>query len=284
MAVKTIGRRFSNIFDFTVSTAAELETDAELLAAVAGSTCYAEDTGEPYFKGASGWVKSYVLVKLIAGDLNLGNVDVVTLPGTVQVDISAMKAKVDTLQADIATIKTTGTPVSAALPAGEAHVGEIGGNTLSIIVTPVIGAAAFTAGDFVGGKLTLANAGRVAGGSGIINSLQIVDGAKQGITKGALRIYLFNADLAGTYADNAVESFTLADLQKLCPGGVIDVPISYWGATLANASVTVSEMLRNLNIPYKCAAGTSIYAIIRTLSDPTYTANCLQLTFGLLRD
>jgi hypothetical protein len=172
----------------------------------------------------------------------------------------------------------------ASLPAGEAHIGEVGGNTLPIIVTPVIGAAAFTAGDFVGGKLTLANAGRVAGGSGIINSLTIVDGAKQGITKGALRIYLFNADLAGTYADNAVESFTLADLQKLCPAGIIDVLISDWGATLANASVTNSEPLRNLNIPYKCAAGTSIYAIIRTLSDPTYTANCLQLTFGLLRD
>jgi len=174
--------------------------------------------------------------------------------------------------------------LSGSIPSGEAHIGEVGGNTYPIIVTPVIGAATFTAGDFVGGKLTLANAGRVAGGSGIINSLIIVDGAKQGVTKGALRIYLFNADLTETYADNAVESFSLADLQKLCPGGVIDVPISCWEATLTNASITISESLRNLNIPYKCAAGTSIYAIMRTLSDPTYTTDCLQLTFGLLRD
>ncbi|MFA5025468.1 MAG: hypothetical protein WC503_03115 [Candidatus Shapirobacteria bacterium] len=190
-------------------------------------------------------------IDIDAGDVNIGNVDVLSLPS---------------------------------ISAGEAHIGEVGGNTLSIVVTPAIGAAAFTAGDFVGGKLTLANAGRVAGGSGIINSLTIVDGAKQGITKGALRIYLFNADLAGSYADNAGESFSLIDLQKLCPGGIIDVPVSYWGSTLTNASVTYSEMLRNLNIPYKCESGTSIYAIIRTLSDPTYTANCLQLTFGLLRD
>ena len=162
--------------------------------------------------------------------------------------------------------------------AGEAHIGEVGGNTLPIVVTPVIGAAAFTAGDFVGGKLILANAGRVAGGSGIVQNLSIVDAAKQAA---ALRIYLFKTDLAGTYADNAVESFTAADMLKLID--VIDVLASDW-ETLTNVSVTNVETLRGLGIPYKITTGTSLFAIIRTLGTPTYTANCLQLTFGLLRD
>ena len=160
----------------------------------------------------------------------------------------------------------------------EAHIGEVGGNTLLIVITPVIGAAAFTAGDFVGGKLILANAGRIAGGSGIVQNLSIVDAAKQAA---ALRIYLFKTDLAGTYADNAVESFTAADMLKLID--VIDVLASDW-ETLTNVSVTNVETLRGLGIPYKITTGTSLFAIIRTLGTPTYTANCLQLTFGLLRD
>jgi hypothetical protein len=166
----------------------------------------------------------------------------------------------------------------ATLPVIETHVGEVGGNTLPVVVTPVIGAAAFTAGDFVGGKLLVLDAGRVSGGSGIIQSLSIVDGAKQAAL---LRIYLFKADLAGTYADNAVESFTLADLLKLID--VIDVTASDW-ETLTNASVTKAETLRGLGIPYKITTGTSLFAIIRALGTPTFTANCLQLTFGLLRD
>lgn len=164
------------------------------------------------------------------------------------------------------------------LPASEAHIGEVGCNTSLVVVTPDIGAAAFTIGDFVGGKLTLANAGRVAAGSGIVQSLSVVDAAKQ---NASLRIYLFKADLAGAYADNAVESFTLADMLKLID--VIDVSAGDW-ETLTNCSVTRSEALRGLGIPYKITSGTSLFAIIRTLAAPTFTADCLQLTFGLLRD
>jgi hypothetical protein len=259
MTVQIIRQSWHPKLQVDVADYVGLSTDDKPTILTPGSTFHESDTGDDYNSGALGWTAKPAAAatpvslggEIPAGTKNIGDVDVLTLP---------------------------------ALVAGEARIGSVGGDTYPIIVTPVIGAAAFTAGDFVGGKLTLANAGRVAGGSGIVNSLTIVDGAKQGITKGALRIYLFNADLAGNYADNAAESFTLADLLKLCPAGIIDVLISDWGATLANASVTNSAPLRNLNIPYKCAAGTSIYAIMRTLSDPTYTANCLQLTFGLLRD
>lgn len=210
--------------------------------------------------------------------------------------LSKLEKDLEDIKADVETLASTGVPVTAlpgtseadlagikaavegATPAGEAHIGEVGGSTLPVVVTPVIGAAAFTAGDFVGGKLTLANAGRVAAGTGIIQNLSIVDAAKQAA---ALRIYLFKADLAGTYADNAVESFTAADMLKLID--VIDVLAGDW-ETLTNASVTKAETLRGLGIPYKITSGTSLFAIIRTLGTPTYTANCLQLTFGLLRD
>jgi hypothetical protein len=236
MAVKVLRKNLDR-FDFS-----GLSGDSKPTTCNYGSTFYVTDLGDLYVYTGAGWVLKYTLVKLSAGSLNIGDIDI------------------------------------ASIAAGETHIGEVGGNTFLIPVTPVIGAAAFTAGDFVGGKLTLANAGRVAAGSGIVHSLSIVDAAKQAA---ALRIYLFKADLAGTYADNAVESFTGVDMLKLID--VIDVLSSDW-ETLANVSVTKADALRGLGIPYKITSGTSLFAIARVITAPTYTANCLQLTFGLLRD
>ena len=90
----------------------------------------------------SGWVQedgpAVSLSALPAGTNNIGKVTLegeipagtkviggVTFPGTVQADIAAMKAKIDTIQADIATIKTTGTPVSTELPAGTKNIGDM---------------------------------------------------------------------------------------------------------------------------------------------------------------
>ena len=161
----------------------------------------------------------------------------------------------------------------AALVAGEAHLGEVGANTFNAVVTPAVGAAAFHANDVVGAKLTLANAARVAAGSGIWHSLILTDAAKQAA---ALEIYLFNADLT-VAADNAAEATSAADMLK-CVGHVV-IGATDW-KTLANASVTSIKA----GFPYKLPAGTSMYAFIRCTGTPTFTANCLQLTFGMLRD
>jgi hypothetical protein len=173
-----------------------------------------------------------------------------------------------TLQDDIALIKA-GIPLTA----GETHIGEIGGNTLPVVVTPVVGAAAFHANDIVGGKLTLANAARVAAGSGIWQSLTLTDAAKQATELG---IYLFNADLT-VAADNAAEATSAADWLKFV-GHVIVAASDY--RTLANGSVATVKA----GFPYKAASGTSLFAFIRCTGTPTFTANCLQLTFGMLRD
>lgn len=267
MAIKTIGRRFSNIFDFT-GPVAEKDTNEELAAAAEGSTFYAEDTGDPYIKGVSGWVKSYVLVKFIAGDLNIGNVDVVSLPGTVQADIAALKAKTDTIQADTALIKAS---VAAATPAGEAHIGEVGHWSDLIVVTPAIAAAAFSANDVVGGKLTLAGSVRVAAGKGKITGLKLVDKSKQNAD---LLIFIFGADLAGTYADNSAEAVTAADWLKWI--GTIKI-LSTDYEQMANASLVDL----GFEMDVEAAAGTTLYALIVTTGTPAYAENALQLTFAV---
>lgn len=201
----------------------------------------------------SGWIRedqSPITIgtnaALVAGDANIGNVDIVTMPNV-----------------------TIGT--NAALVAGEAHIGEVGLWSDLITVTPAIAAAAFTANDFVGGKLTLANAVRVATGKGAITGLKIVDVAKQ---NAALLVFLFKADLAGTYADNAAESVSAADWLNWI--GTVEIQASDW-QEMANASL--ADL--GFEIPIEAAAGRSIYALIVTTDTPTYTENCLQLTFGV---
>jgi len=161
--------------------------------------------------------------------------------------------------------------VTTALPAGEAHIGEVGRWSDLIVVTPVIAAAAFSAKDFVGGKLTLAGAVRVAEGKGKVTGLKLVDAAKQNAD---LLVFIFGADLAGTYSDNAAESITTADWLKWI--GTIKI-LSADYEVMANASVV--DM--GFEMPIKAAAGTTLYALIVTKGTPTYTENCLQLIFGV---
>jgi len=212
-----------------------LSGDTKPTTGAIGSTYYETDTGDLYVYAGATWVKKYTLVKLQTGDLNIGNVDV------------------------------------ASIAAGETHIGEVSEWSDLIVVTPTIAAAGFTANDFVGGKLTLTNAVRVAAGKGKITGLKIVDAAKQNAD---LLVFIFKADLAGTYTDNAAESVTADDWLNWI--GTIEILSSDW-QEMANASLVDLgfEML------VEASAGRNLYVLIVTTGTPTFTENCLQLTFGV---
>lgn len=160
--------------------------------------------------------------------------------------------------------------VAGATPAGEAHIGEVGRWSDLIVVTPTIGAAAFSANDVVGGKLTLAGAVRVAAGKGKITGLKLVDASKQNAD---LLVFVFKADLAGAYLDNAAEAVTVADWLKWI--GTIKI-LSTDYEQMANASLVDL----GFEMDVEAAAGTTLYSLIVTTGTPTYGANALQLTFG----
>lgn len=143
-----------------------------------------------------------------------------------------------------------------------------------IVVTPVIGAASFSANDFVGGVLTLDNYLRSSAGLGILTSLVLVDKSKQAA---ALTVFFFGKTLAGSYADNGAEAITAADWLKCI--GFVDVLASDY-KTLANASVV---SLNLISLGARALIGAPIYALIVTTGTPTYAANALQLTFGFDR-
>ena len=160
---------------------------------------------------------------------------------------------------------SAGTP----LVAGEEHIGEVGHWADLIVVTPAIAAAAFSANDVVGGKLTIPGAVRV--GKGKITGLKLVDASKQNAD---LLVFIFKADLAGTYTDNAAEAVTAADWLKWV--GTIKI-LSTDYEQMANASLVDL----GFEMPIEASSGTSLYALIVTTGTPTYGATALQLTFAV---
>ena len=74
------------------------------------------------------------------------------------------------------------------LPAGEAHIGEVGCKSGLVSVTPVINRVVYTANDAVGSIQTLTNAARVSGKPTTLFSITITDLA---IQSAAFSIYFF---------------------------------------------------------------------------------------------
>lgn len=146
--------------------------------------------------------------------------------------------------------------------------------TFGIVITPTITVSSspdYTAGDSLGGKITLPNVARVTGGLSKLQTITILDAANQ---KPTGTILLFNADpAAATITDNAAFAFS-TDAGKVV-------------ATVAVASgdyVTIdSKALATLGNINKLVqpAGTSLYAAFVVTSTPNLAATTdIQIAFG----
>jgi len=160
------------------------------------------------------------------------------------------------------------------LTASELHIGQIGGEGITIPQTPTISAAGiYAAGDAVGGLLTFANAGRVSGGGGVIKNMIIVDDDSE---KGSLELWLFNQTFTPT-ADNAEFTVTDADLEN-CIGVITTVNGDWFSA--ADNSVADVEVSKRYDL-----TGTSMFGQLVTRGTQEYTAvTDLTVKIALLRD
>lgn len=170
---------------------------------------------------------------------------------------------------------------SAGLPttpvASEVHIGAVGGATNVVkVVLAVSTTPAYTALDLIGGKITIANAVRVSGGTGDLKSIQILDRSNQ---KPAGIIYIFDADpTVGTYTDNAAPTVLTDDIKVI---GQVAVGQGDYVTTNNKAFAKPSFN----PIPVKAASGTSLYAIFQTTSTPTFAATTdVQIAFGFGQD
>jgi len=160
--------------------------------------------------------------------------------------------------------------------AGEDHIGEVGGNTAIIKPTVTISTSAYTAGDVLGGKITLTNAMRKINGSGVLQSITIFDTDNE---KAAMDIILFSADLT-VPADNAAWAWTSADFGKVL--GVVSIASTDYKTIGSEAIATIS----GIGLPVVATGSVAhLYAVAVLSGSPTYGATTdFRPAFHLLRD
>lgn len=198
-----------------------------------------------------------------------GTWNVTNISGTVSLPTGASTAaNQSTANSSLSTIASA---VQAATPAGENHVGEVGGNQLTISVAQTVTASsAYTSGNAIGGLVTLASASRVSGGSGLIQS--VVLNLKSAQTT-STDVVFFSANPTGsTCTDKTAFSVAAADFDKVL--GVVHV--TDW-TSLGTPSVGQGQ---NLAMPFALSSGTTIYACVVTRGTPTFTATT-DVTIGI---
>jgi len=162
-----------------------------------------------------------------------------------------------------------------ALGAGETHIGQMGGKIATVQVNPVLTVAgAYSAGDFVGTSATaliFANAVRVSGGSGVIQSAELIDYALQ---SAAAELWLFDTAIT-VPNDNA--AWTLTDAHAATCIGIIQFS-SYFASALNSVSVA-----RGLGIAFKAVA-TTIWGALVTRGTPTYASLDLTARLNIMQD
>lgn len=130
---------------------------------------------------------------------------------------------------------------------------------VSIAVAQTVTAGAYSAGQSVGGKITLTGLGN----AGAITGIVFRDKAKQAAT---YELWIFNADPTNaTITDNAAFAVHATDLAKVID--IIPIPAPANGGTGGGASV-VNGIYR----PYKLPAGTTGYAALVTRGTPTFAS------------
>lgn len=145
---------------------------------------------------------------------------------------------------------------------------------LEFTATPTVSTTpAYTAGDTIGSKITLANAVLISGAEASLKSLTITDKSNQ---KPALEVVIFNADPAGsTFTDNAALVIAAADATKVIAR--VTVAAGDW-VTIGGIGVATVAVDRVL----AASGGTTLYAALQAAGTPTFVSTTdITVRFGL---
>ena len=159
---------------------------------------------------------------------------------------------------------------------GEAHIGAMGGNTKVVTPTITVDTNAYSAGDSIGGKITLTDAMRVSGGTGVLSGITLVDRANQ---KPALEIFLFESDpSAATITDQSAFAFSTDDTKLVAK---VIVTADDW-TTIDSKAVAD---LANLNRVVAASGSKNLYAAIVATGTPDFAAATdLKARFKFFQD
>ena len=157
---------------------------------------------------------------------------------------------------------------------------KVGGYTkVAVNTITTTSGLAYASGDNIGGRISILNAVRVAGGTGFICDVQVVDVTNQ---KPAIEIDFFTSSPTGTYTNHSAQSFATAD--ALLYLGKVNIAAADY-TTQAGGSALLSIVSKTLqNIPFVCAATTLFYTI-RTTTTPTFgSTSGLIVKVGISQD
>ncbi|KKK73145.1 hypothetical protein LCGC14_2896780 [marine sediment metagenome] len=156
--------------------------------------------------------------------------------------------------------------VKGATPAGEAHLGSIGGYTVPIqaTLTRPADTDAYTALDCIADKtsgasaIEFANAGRKTGGTGYITGLRFETDQAANVSE--YNLHIFREAPGTVIQDNAVWNAVTAD--KAIRVGTINIPAI---AKVGASGTSALKEITGLKLPYKCTA-TSLFAQLETVT------------------
>lgn len=134
----------------------------------------------------------------------------------------------------------------------------------TVQVTPTVQAAAYAAGNVIGGLLTLTGAARAGAGSGLIQS--VAASFKSGVAPTSLDVVFFSANPSGsTLTDKTAIAVVAADIAKVI--GVAHLT----DTTLLGASAPSLLQAQLQTMPF-FIAGTALFAAVVTRSAITLTS------------
>lgn len=142
---------------------------------------------------------------------------------------------------------------------------------VDVTVTPTNDA--YSAGDVIGGLMTIAVPGSVGGG--VINSIMLVDDGNEGAV---LTLYLFDAT-PSTIADDAAFAPTAADLKKMIGA------VSYGAGDYTTINSLKYAFKEDINLIFQADGASNLYGYVACTATPTYASGkTLVFRFSILTE
>jgi hypothetical protein len=172
-------------------------------------------------------------------------------------------------------IDLNGNAVPFPVDAGGRPITAASGQSVEVAVPLVVTAAAYAAGNIMGGVIAFSSALRSPSLSGILNSVRVSD--KKANTDGRV-LWLFNANpTASTFTDKAAPGIAAADIPKIIGRFVLGVANSDLGTHAHYETDGIGKVVQ--------AAGTTLYGVLITQGTPTpTTTGDIAVAIGMVQD
>lgn len=169
---------------------------------------------------------------------------------------------------------------TVSIGAGEAHIGEVGTSCDVIEITPECLLTAYSNGDVLGGKMVLANAARISGGTATLTNIEVIDNAQQ---NAPIDVLIFSEDpTSGTYTNQVAFAYDNSDMAK--SAAQVSITAGMY-TNFGNGSRATSALLGYVVKAGSIAPGTSLWVILVIRGAANYTAiNNLTIKLGFYRN